>query len=190
MPATVFLRLALLLIALVGCDGVHAQIRRCMASNGTTIYTDRRCQDLGAVERLADDRQAGSARSYRYSCARSPQDLIYQLSDAINNRDVNQMASVYYWAGQSTRTGYALMRRLDAIARRPLADIVPIYPAVREEVDGAVDATGSDGGEYPQQPASRRLVGLRLEQTLGNGSTPARTFLGLRHAHGCWWIIL
>lgn len=199
-------RLLLLLLALAAFGTAQAAIRRCVAADGSTIYTDRRCQDLGAVERLPDTHRAGSARIYRYSCARSLQDLVYQLSDAIANRDVNQLSSVYYWAGQSTRTGYALMRRLDTIAQRPLADIVPVYPVhapvgtptptpAREDdgpqQDGSGSSAESDNGlEYPQQTVHQRPVGLRLEQTLSNGSTPARTFLGLHRAHGCWWISL
>lgn len=192
----------LLLLALAACGTAQADIRRCVATDGSTIYTDRQCRDLGAVERLPDTHRAGSAHSYRYSCPRSLQDLVYQLTDAIGNRDVNQLASVYYWAGQSTRTGYALMRRLDTIAQRPLADIVPVYPAraplrtpVREDDGPQQDesgnsAAGDNGLEYPQETVRQRPVGLRLEQTLSNGSTPARTFLGLRRAHGCWWISL
>lgn len=202
-----YFHLLLLLLALAACGTAQAEIRRCVAADGRTIYTDRQCQDLGAVERLPDTQRAGSARSYRYSCPRSLQDLVYQLTDAIGNRDVNRLASVYYWSGQSTRTGYALMRRLDAIAQRPLADIVPVYPArvlaptaVSQDdgaqrdgprQDGSRDSNDSDNGlDYPQQTMHQRPVGLRLEQTLSNGSTPARTFLGLRRAHGCWWISL
>ncbi len=201
------LRLLLLLLALAACGTAHAEIRRCVAADGRTIYTDRQCQDLGAVERLPDTHSAGSARSYRYSCPRSLQDLVYQLTDAIGNRDVNRLASVYYWSGQSTRTGYALMRRLDTIAQRPLADIVPVYPArapvptvasqdedVQQDGPRQDESTGSEEGGndayYPQQAVRQRPVGLRLEQTLSNGSTPARTFLGLHRVHGCWSISL
>lgn len=222
MPGPTRFRLLLLLLALAACGTAQADIRRCVAADGRTIYTDRQCQDLGAVERLPDTHRAGSGRAYRYSCPRSLQDLVYQLTDAIGNRDVNRLASVYYWAGQSTRTGYALMRRLDAIAQRPLADIVPVYPVrapvrapVRNDMastDASLDAAsfkddetpqdessnsqsgnsgGSDNGlEYPQETVHQRPIGLRLEQTLTNGSTPARTFLGLHRAHGCWWVSL
>lgn len=198
MPRLLSPRVLVLLIAVVGCGTAGAEIRRCVAGDGSTIYTDRRCQDLGAVERLPQISRIGSGHAYRYRCPATLQDLAYQLSDAIGNGDVNQVASVYYWTGQSTRSGYALMGRLEAIARRPLVDIVPVYPAARDADVEAIDedtSAQSDSGYggdfvYPQQAARRRPIGLRLEQTLVNGSTPSRTVLGLRRAHGCWWITL
>lgn len=179
-------RLLLPLMLLLACGIAQAQIRRCTATDGTTIYTDRRCQDVGAIERLPDATQQGShGRLRRQSCPRNLQDLVYQLTSAIDSQDVNQLASVYYWTGQSTRNGYALMRRLEAIARRPLADIVPVYPASQEP-----DYGGVDGMDYPQTTVRKAPVGLRLEQTLGKTSTPSRTFFGLRRSYGCWWVSL
>jgi hypothetical protein len=190
MPPPAFLHLSLLLL-LLGCGTAQAQIRRCTGSDGTTIYTDRRCQDLGAVERIPDASGARRGRMAANTCPRNLQDLIYQLSDAIGSRDVNRLASVYYWAGQSTRNGYALMRRLDAIAQRPLADIVPVYPRRADTYPNADgDSDDGTGMAYPQTTVQQAPIGLRLEQTLANGSTPSRTFLGLRRAYGCWWVSL
>jgi len=39
-------------------------------------------------------------------------------------------------------------------------------------------------------PRKPRLIGLRVEQTLANGSTPSRTNFGLRQRMGCWWVRL
>jgi hypothetical protein len=40
----------------------------------------------------------------------------------------------------------------------------------------------------PRPPRARAPVGLRLEQTLANGSTPSRTVFSLRRHLDCWWI--
>ena len=104
----------------------------------------------------------------------------HELTTAIDSRDVNRLAGIYQWTGTSTRTGYALMQRLDAIAQRPLVDIVPVYPA----------SAGGEDDYYAQTTVRRRPVGLRLEQTLANGSTPSHTVLGLRRSFGCWWVSL
>jgi hypothetical protein len=34
----------------------------------------------------------------------------------------------------------------------------------------------------------RNPVALRVEQTVGNSATPARTVFGLTHYFGCWWV--
>jgi hypothetical protein len=158
-----------------------AQVRRCAGPDGTSIYTDRKCADIGAIDRLPRATGAGAARLYRTGCSRNLQDLVFEITTAIDSRDVNRLAGVYHWVGMSSRTGYSVMRRLDAIAKRPLVDIIPIAPASTE---------GVDGDYYPQAVVRRAPTGLRLEQTLANGSTPSRTVLGLRRHLGCWWVSL
>ncbi len=178
------LRLLLFLMALLACGAADAQIRRCVAPDGHAIFTDRRCEDLGAVQSLPNHTGAGSNSVYHYTCPRKLQDLVFQLNSAIDGGDVNRLASVYYWNGQSTRSGYALMQQLDAIANRPLADIVPLYP------DSIAEATSGTPDSAPPPPVSQAPTALRLEQTLANSSTPSRTVLGLRRAFGCWWVSL
>lgn len=178
------LRLLLFSMALLACGAADAQIRRCVAPDGHAIFTDRHCEDLGAVLSLPNQASAGSTSLYRYTCPRRLQDLVYQLTSAINGDDVNRLASVYYWNGQSTRSGYALMQQLEAIANRPLADIVPVYP------DSADEAPDQNPDDAAQTPVRQAPIALRLEQTLSNSSTPSRTVLGLRRAFGCWWVSL
>lgn len=170
---------ALLAAALLTCmPEVAAQVRRCEMPGGAVVFTDRRCADLGAVERAAPARPALGAR-HRGGCARSLDDLVFELETAINAQDPNRLAALYHWTGMGTRQGYAVMARLDAIARRPLVDIVPVMAAGPDGVDGDL---------YPQTSVRRAPVALRIEQTLRNGVTPARAVFGLQRHLGCWWI--
>lgn len=178
-----FLRLLLLSLLLISGSWPvpsDAQVRRCTGPDGGTVFTDRRCQDIGGVERLPRDRDTtASLRMYRSSCARNLQDLVYEMTTAIDSQDSNRLASVYHWAGMSGRTGYAVMSRLGAIVERPLVDIIPVMPASPD---------GLDGDYYPQTSVRQTPVALRVEQTLSNGSTPSRTVFGLQRHFGCWWI--
>lgn len=162
---------------------VHAQspVRRCAGPDGGVIFTDRRCTDIGATERVPRADAGQAARFYRGGCARNLQDLTYELTAAIDSGDANRVAGVYHWVGMSSSAAFAVMARLDAIARRPLVDIVPMFPA---------SADGQDGDYYPQATVRRAPIGLRLEQTLANGSTPSSTVFGLRRYLGCWWVSL
>ena len=128
---------------------------------------------------------AGASRLYRSSCSRTLRDLVYEVTAAIDSRDVNRLAGVYDWNGMSTEAAYGIMGKLDAIAQRPLVDVVPVLPRIPDE-----DGTLVDGEYYPQVAARRAPVGLRLEQTLGNSATPSRTVLGLRKYMDCWWVRL
>jgi len=187
--ARILLPCALALGALAGIAlpaTAGAEVRRCMLPNGQTLYTDRRCADLGAVERRApagSHAATASTRLYRAGCARNFQDLLYELTTAIDSGDVNRLAALYHWPGMSATPALRVMRQLDAIVRRPLVDIVPIPAA-------APDGKDEFDGYYVRTTARRPPVALRLEQTLANGTTPSRTVFGLRRHMECWWISL
>lgn len=184
-------------------QAAQAEVRRCETSGGQTIFTDRKCSEVDAVERLpraADS--AGGALHRAGGCARTLQDLVFEVTNAIDGRDANRLAAVYHWPGTSAGTGYQLWTRLDAIVNRPLIDIVPVVPASRPPPESAIDAgsTSNEASEpvrasppadpelYPQTAIRRNPVALRVEQTLANGATPSRTVFGLTHYFGCWWI--
>ncbi len=107
------------------------------------------------------------------------QDLVYEMTTAIDSGDVNRLAGVYHWTGMSGRAGYAVMTRLGAVVQRPLIDIVPITAAGPESEDAWL---------YPQTTVDDPPVALRLEQTLANSSTPSRTVFGMHRHFGCYWI--
>ena len=196
-----------------------AQIRRCSTPGGGTTYTDRACADIGGVERTPRDAAAsGRVASTRVrGCMRNLQDLIFELTVSIDSRDGNRLAGIYHWTGMSSSAGYALIGRLDAIAQRPLLDVVPVVPEpptpsplpvewesrsmgtsatpVPTSATPSTDANAPTAvGVYqqddasPSPPTPQRPVALRVEQTLSNGSTPSRTIFRLRRNMGCWWI--
>jgi hypothetical protein len=174
-------------VATAAIPPARAEVHRCTTPDGDSVYTDKRCADIGAIERLsqAAPDPAGASRLYRSDCSRTLQDLIYELTAAIDSRDVNRLAGVYDWNGMSSSGAFKVMDRLDAIAQRPLVDVVPVVPRP-PDADGML----ADGEYYPQSTVRRAPVGLRLEQTLGNSATPSRTVLGLSRRMGCWWVRL
>ena len=165
----------------------RAEVHRCTNPDGESVYTDKRCVDIGALDRLprTPTGPAGASRLYRSGCSRTLQDLVYELTSAIDSRDVNRLAGIYDWNGASTANAYRIMDRLGAIAQRPLVDVLPVVPRAPDEYGTIVD------GEYYPPPSIRRApTGLRLEQVLGGTATPSRTVFGLRRYLGCWWVRL
>ena len=185
------LSVALMLVPAAVPPSALGEVRRCSGPDGTTIYTDRRCRDIGSFERLPRDHPTqATTRLHRGGCATTLQDLAYELSAAIDSRDVNRLASIHHWVGVSSRSAELLMRRLDVIVKRPLVDIEPIE--ARSPASAMADPVITPEGEVilpPPQPR-RAPVGLRLHQTLGNGSTPQQTVFGLQRHFGCWWLRL
>jgi hypothetical protein len=193
-----------------GVARAQQALNRCNGPGGNLIYTDRPCDTIGATERLPRSAIAGAYGLRRGGCARKLQDLLYEITAAIDNRDVNRLGAVYHWVGQSAESGDRILDRLQAIVDRPLVDIVPLRgvvteaPAVAPEAAAVMpplaaptttelptDIDAAAGEAAPQRRVIRRPpVGLRLEQTLGKGSTPSRTVFGLRRYLDCWWVTL
>lgn len=173
-----------------------AQIRRCTGADGTSVFTDRRCEDIGAVERRPQDASpATGLRGYRGGCMRNLHELTYEITYAIDSRDPNRLAAVYHWPGLSSRSGYAVMQRLARIVDRPLVDIrvlTPPPPPVADTTFLPMQPPHAAAEQHPPPPPPRPRAptGLRLHQTLANGSTPTETVFGLRRHFGCWWIAL
>lgn len=124
---------ALVLALALPAAPAQSQIRRCVTADGTHLYTDRACADVDASERLPRPEDGGaSSAPIRRDCSRRLQDLVFELTAAIDSRDVNRLAGVYHWPGTSSRSGDAIMSRLDAIVNRPLVDITPVHPSPPE----------------------------------------------------------
>src|SRR5690606_23092580 len=66
-----------------------AQVRRCTLADGGTVYTDRSCESLDAVESRPEAHApaVGALARYRGGCARSLQDLVFEVTAAIDARD-------------------------------------------------------------------------------------------------------
>ena len=199
MPAPHFLLLSLAaLSAAAMAAGAQAQqtgVRRCTLMSGETVYTDKRCEDIGGMDRLPEivqpDARAAAAYPYlRASCSRTLSDLVYQITAAVDARDINRLTGVYHWVGVSDSAAKRVLDRLENVIERPLLDIVPIRltpTPVTDDAGNVVDENAD--GYYPQATATQtRPIGLRLEQVLRNGTTPTRTTFWLRRNWGCFWI--
>lgn len=187
----------LLLLALCSASGVvHAQsprLNRCSDAQGQSVYTDRPCDSVGARSRLPPPMPTGSTLPRDTLGARCPRrlsELVEALRAGIVSNDVNRLSSLYLWGVVSDAGAQRILGQLESLARRPLVDVVPVYPRQAQDAvedEGEIPAAqGSD----PEPPAARHPVGLRLEQTLPGSVSRASTVLGLRRQYGCFWITL
>lgn len=175
------------------------QVHRCVDAGGHTVFSDRACADIGANARMAPaDAGPGNrqARRYRHACPRTLGELSSEIGAAIQNQDLNRLSAIYDWSGVSDTAAKRLLDRLDAIGRRPLIDIVPVYPDMEaaspaQAAQQMVTAgAASDDTLAATAPSTPRPTALRIEQTLANGGTPSRTVFDLRRRFGCFWISL
>ncbi len=200
---------ALLLLAMLAWwswpRDAGAQIRRCSTPTGDTLYTDKDCAAIGAVERVPRGAStAGLGGTRRVGCARTLRDLTHEVTMAIDARDVNRLGAVYHWVGMDAGSGDRVLDRLQVIVDRPLIDIVPVHarrpdPTATPPGDGAASAGAAsaevasaapDPELYPQTVVRRAPVGLRLVQAIGKSAGNVQTTFGLRRHLDCWWITL
>ncbi|KAF1013976.1 MAG: hypothetical protein GAK31_02999 [Stenotrophomonas maltophilia] len=175
---TVLLPLLMLLPALAA-HAQAARVNRCTDASGRSVFTDRSCDSVGAQSRLPAAPAPGNTTARDTLGARCPRrlsDLVGALRTAVGNQDVNRLSPVYLWGAATDEAAQRVLGQLEAVVRRPLVDIAPVY---RQDADSAGDET-----------VARRPIALRLEQTLAGTATPARTVFALRRQYGCFWITL
>lgn len=168
----------------------EAQVRRCVGPDGGTIYTDRPCSAVGATSQ-PQGRTHARAQAYRGGCQRQLRGLIQEMSHAIHAGDTNRLAALYHWRGLSHSGGYRILDRLDAIAQRPLHDIVAQRPAAPRIVASSGTFSGwVSARDIPTAAPEPPPTSLRVEQGGTDGSGPTRTVFGLHRHLGCWWVSL
>lgn len=195
-PALPSLLMLCALSALAWTRPAPAQgIHRCTDANGGSVFTDRRCEDVGANSRVIrpppPTTTGQSAIPAHLGCPRKLSDLVQRITTAIDSGDANRLAALYQWNGISDSGANRLLDQMETLVRRPLVDIAPIFPRSEplQQTDG--DSIADDDADTPQIVTRRpRPVGLRLQQQLANTSTPSSTVLGLRRSHDCFWITL
>jgi hypothetical protein len=185
--------LPLLLLLSAPPAPAHAQqaqrLNRCTDAGGQSVYTDRPCESLGARSRLPEPTAASAGNTRQRntlgaSCPRRLSELVGALRGAMAANDVNRLSTLYLWGSVSDAGAQRILGQLESIARRPLVDIVPVYPQVQEPLLPAADGTAEAAEDRPNP------IALRLEQVLPGTATPARSVLGLRRQYGCFWITL
>ncbi len=172
-----------LLLALPFASNVEAQtsaINRCVASDGSAVFTDRACDSMDArpvvpppEARTRNDDTAPAVRE----CPRRPEALILAVEAAFARADGNRLAALYDWRGRSRAAANAVMPRLETLAGSRLLS-----------VQSAHSADASDDAELAAEAAQAPPDRLRITHA-PSGLGPGEVIeFRLLHAAGCWWI--
>jgi hypothetical protein len=176
---------ALLMFAAVTIPARAAGLNRCVSPDGHSVFTDQHCEDMGAVVRPEPAPPFGSASAQRvhvhvHDCARTTDDLHNGLESALAAHDVNRIAAFYQWAGISSTESADILKRLQAIADRPLSAVHLVRPRQPTDANGFQTVASA----RPSEASAIELVQTRSS----NDPTPSRTEFALTAYMGCWWI--
>lgn len=147
-------------------------INRCVAADGTAVFTDRPCDTMDArpvVPPPASGDAVPDGMAVARDCARTPQAFREALRAALASGDGNRVAALYDWRGRSSGSAAGLMPRLEALAAGVAPDVTLGHSA-----EGSADA--GLASEARAAPPDRVRV-----STVGD----AREF-DLVRAAGCW----
>ena len=174
---------ALLLVFACCMPIVHAAtLNRCIGADGVSIFTDQRCQDVGArvrPEAASESRGMNRWRLHASGCAHTTADLLRGLKSAFDAGDVNQVAAFYHWPGISASESVRILDRLQALIDHPIESITLLRPqqAPASDTDPAI-------ASQPAEASALELVSTRSD----NDTAPIRTDFALIQYMGCWWV--
>jgi hypothetical protein len=189
------------LFFLAGLDSPLARARsslnRCLGSDGVSVYTDRACAELQAIERPAQTKPQDGAKVYVQSCARTPEDLLLGVRSALEAQDVNRLAGFYHWAGIDSAQANRLMDLLSDVSARPLVDVRLISRSTNGDrdanstmIDASTDEPDSESESNLDATVPRPTPDfLRVDQMLNEQNAASQiTFFRLQENVDCWWI--
>ena len=173
---------ALFFLAMLPAAAALAQsaLNRCVAADGTAVFTDRPCDALDARPAPsappAPDARSDRAATVR-ECARRPAELVAAVEIALASGDGNRLAEVYDWRGRSAASARVVMPRLEALASTRALRVETGHSA-----EGSADrALAAEAAAAP--PDRLRIV----HAPPGGGTSEIREFRLVRTA-GCWLI--
>ena len=186
-PSAPLLLQFLLLMLMSSAQSAHASngLNRCIGSDGISIFTDQKCEDIGAVQRtdpapVAGNMGNGFSRLQANACARKPGDLLRGVQNAINAGDVNQVAAFYHWPGVSSAASLQIFQHLQRLVEHPVLSIDLLYAqTAHNEYDSQLATDNS-----PRRAYAVQILQSRSERD----GTPIRSALALRRNIGCWWV--
>ena len=174
-------------------------LHRCVGADGNAIFTDRACRDLDATDAPPPSAAILSpAVVVRVrTCARSQDDLLSGVRNALEAHDPNRLAEFYHWTGMGNREGYRLMGRLSNFSERPLLDVQLVSSAREGTLLPDLLPPPELGDEFPidPEPAAPVLPPrsnanlLRVDQMRSETDLESQvTYFRLRSNAGCWWL--
>ncbi len=161
-------------------------ISRCQDKDGKIIYTDKTCEDVDAVPQNLPKPTGSTGNSIVRTCARTPDDLLWDLRGALETGDINRAAGLFLWTGNDTAISNKRLDQLNKISYHSLITVDLLFPEtentqVQFDPDGNIIETPVKGPPVP--------YGIRVDFYTNKKQTDTSSMrFGLeKHMH-CYWV--
>ncbi len=174
----------LLVFLALACPAVPAHgtgIHRCVAANGTPVFTDQPCSSLGDMSASAGAHGLRPPGTVPHFCPADRKVLEKRVMAAFRQHDPNALAGLMLWRGYGARMADGILRRLSRLVQQPLLGFAG-EPATAASTgpDPPFWAPVSSSSSPPPPPQP-----LVLE--LGDPMQPSVSF-AVAHRDGCLWL--
>lgn len=183
LPLTVLLYL----ICAISAQSADAQaINRCQDKAGKIIYTDKKCEDIDAVmQSVPKASSANIGSAFVRTCARTQEDLLWDLRGALEIGDINRAAGLFLWRGSDTASSSKRLDQLNKISYRSLISVDLMFPEtentqVQFDDDGNIIETPVRGPPVP--------YGIRIDFYADKKQTQISSYrFGIQKHMQCYW---
>lgn len=182
-----FIAILLYLVCALNAQTADAQsINRCQDKGGKIIYTDKKCEDVDAV--LQDPPKPTGNIGYGNvrTCARTQDDLLWDLRGALETGDINRAAGLFLWSGNDTAAANQRLDQLNHVSYQSLISVDFLFPETEDtqvqfDQDGNVIETKRRGPPLP--------YAIRVEFYKNKKQTEIGSFrFGIEKHMQCYWV--
>ena len=152
-------------------------IHRCIGRDGEPVFTAKPCVDESLVMAPALAGSAAPAGPSLHLCPLSPQELRDRVALALQERDVNKLAGLMLWNGDTQRGAVDILSLLAVLVRQPVNDLT--LSSAPSNAFAPISAFA------PANAASAAAAPPQLTLTGQDGSSAVFTLSDLG---GCWWL--
>lgn len=183
----VFTTLMFLLACAMHAPTAGAQaISRCQDKDGKIIYTDKTCEDVDAVPQNLPKPSGNTGYGMVRTCARTQEDLLWDLRGALETGDINRAAGLFLWTGNDTDQSNKRLDQLNKISYQSLISVDLLFPEtentqVQFDPDGNIIETAPKGPPVP--------YGIRVDFYTNKKQTDTSSMrFGIEKHMQCYWV--
>ena len=183
----VLLTILFFLVCAMNAEVASAQaISRCMDKDGKIIYTDKTCEEVDAVPQNLPKPIGNTGYSVVRTCARTQEDLLWDLRGALETGDINRASGLFLWNGNDTAQANKRLDQLNQISYQSLISVDLLFPEsedyqVQFDEDGNIIEIQRQGPPVP--------YGIKVEFYKNKKQTDIGSIrFGIEKHMQCYWV--